>query len=231
MKRSRSVALTLMVGTAALAMAGCDGSPSVPTTSDYAFKDTDQCIAAGLGRDECATNFDRALKSHVSSAPRFPTEQECEAVVDSECEAAQFPNADGSSTTAWVPRMDGFLFTKANGEWQSGETQAASSGGTGGGARSHSFFSTPLYGSRRQPGSHLDLSSLRAFSTSKPSVRPYVRNYGVQVPAYASHTSGGSRSSLLSSTASPSRSTMGNSKTTTVSRGILSGGRGFSAGG
>jgi len=238
MKRSRSVALTLMVGTAALALAGCDGSPPASPTSDYAFKNTDQCVAAGLVREECVTNFEQALKSHVANAPRFPTEQECVAVVDSECEGAMFPNVDGTTTRAWVPRMDGFLFTKANEEWQSGsETQVASSGGSGGssvsggGSHSHFFYSTPLYGSRSQPGSHLDLASLKAHSPSKPSVRPYVRNYGVQVPSsYASNSSGGSRSSLLSSTSSPSPS-MGNSRTTTVSRGVFSGGRGSSAGG
>jgi len=231
MKRSKSVALTLMVGTAALSLAGCgDGVQPTPAVQDFAFGNASECVVAGFDLDGCSSTYQRALASHTASAPRYATEPECEDATDADCVTARFPNVDGSVTTAWVPKMDGFMFTAdADGGWQTGQAQAETSGGSGGsgGIVRHYYAGIPLYSSRSHSGSRIDLPSVKAFASAPKYGRtapvPVVRSFGAQSAAYVPSSSGSSKFTS---------SSLGNARTSAVSRGGMSGGgRGGSAGG
>jgi uncharacterized protein YgiB involved in biofilm formation len=111
MKRSRTVALTLMMGTASTLSACGDAPPDqLAFTGGNALQ---QCIDSGAGAAACQTAFDAALAQHRESAPKFETQPVCLDATDSECEAVGTYRQDGSYTSFWVPALGGFLLARA----------------------------------------------------------------------------------------------------------------------
>lgn len=76
MKRSRSIRLALL-GTAGLVgLAGCDDTP-VASEGQF-FRDASECRAV-LDAATCESQFAAARQEHAKSAPRFASQEQCEA--------------------------------------------------------------------------------------------------------------------------------------------------------
>lgn len=117
MKRSVAVSL-LLVGTAA-ALVGC-GEPEKQVDA-AAYKDADQCIAAGkFSREDCLSDFTTALEDHKATAPIYASKAECEAEFGAEkCQpnsvqtaASAVPTttqASSGGSSGFSPFMMGYL--------------------------------------------------------------------------------------------------------------------------
>lgn len=140
MKRSSAIRLVLM-GSAALALAACDEKVEVGV-----FETVEQCTVSGqYSESACRAAIDAAQRAHVATAPRFASQQECE---------ANF-GACGPSPEIVVP------------QGQSQPQQSAGSGGMsfmplflgymmGRSMSGNGLFSQPLY---RQPGTATGLAT------------------------------------------------------------------------
>ena len=97
-KRSRHVALMLMAPAGSFFISGCSEAPE----NALVFETIEQCQSFGGDEDECRIAHDEAVQNHNETAPKYLTEQECEADFgDEKCEAR---------SNGWVtPLMAGFL--------------------------------------------------------------------------------------------------------------------------
>lgn len=78
---------------------------------NYSFKSVDECARAGFDRAVCEAEFQTALNKHASDAPRFTTEQLCEAQFGTNrCQQYVQPNGGGSF---FVPFLTGYLVSSA----------------------------------------------------------------------------------------------------------------------
>ena len=108
MRRSRHVT-TLLLGSALAALTGC----SDPEQEARVFSDVATCIASGLGQEDCDAAFQAARAEHPLLAPRYPTEETCEAEVgEGACERVE-PRSDGGFVAPYfIPLMTGFLIAE-----------------------------------------------------------------------------------------------------------------------
>ena len=102
MKRSKSVALTLM-GASAIALQACDEQQ----VEAQVYQDLRGCIdAMELTEAQCREVYQGAVSEHVRSAPRYATEEECIAAHGAEaCQQQQ--TASGGSF--FMPLMMGYF--------------------------------------------------------------------------------------------------------------------------
>lgn len=125
MKRSKSVALTLM-GASAIVLQACDQND----VEAQVFQDLQGCFdAQELTEAQCREVYQGAVSEHVQTAPRYATQEECIAAHGAEgCQVQQ--TASGGSF--FMPLMMGYFAGRML------------SGGYGN--------STPLYRDAKNPG-------------------------------------------------------------------------------
>ena len=164
MKRSRTVALTLMMGTATSLSACGDPPDEIAFTGPLAMQ---ECTDSGASTYECQTAYDAALLRHREEAPRFESMPACVEATDSECESIGLYNADGTFQNVFVPALAGFLLARAL--QNRDDRYHTYIGGT-------SYRSSPIYRSRTATDSYrvvTDYGGLKngtSLSTAKPSV-------------------------------------------------------------
>jgi len=144
MKRSSAIRLVLM-GSAAFALAACEEKVEVGV-----FETVEQCMVSGqYGEGACRTAVEAAQREHIATAPRFASQQACEA-----------------SFGACGPSPEASL-TQGQGQPASAPQQSASGGGMsfmplfmgymmGRAMSGNGMFSQPLY---RQPGTPAGLAT------------------------------------------------------------------------
>lgn len=92
------------MGTGLLLVAGCDEA-KVDTA---VFETAKQCESLGFSADECRANYERAREMHTSVAPKYTSEDACEADFGSEqCEVA--PQRTSSGGGVFMPLMMGYM--------------------------------------------------------------------------------------------------------------------------
>lgn len=103
MKRSKKAALVLMAPATTWILAGCGEQP----VDALVFNDAQECIAYHYSSAECQEEFERAAALHAEIAPRYWTQQECEADFgQGQCETAPDPH-QGSGV--FMPLMMGYM--------------------------------------------------------------------------------------------------------------------------
>jgi uncharacterized protein YgiB involved in biofilm formation len=105
-KRSRKVALTLMVPASLVILAGCSES----ATEAAVFDSPEQC-AQQYDRAQCEADYKQAQTMHANVAPRYQTLEQCEADFGvGKCQAPQ-PNQTQQVTSSsfFMPMMMGYL--------------------------------------------------------------------------------------------------------------------------
>ena len=183
MKRSKKVALMLMVPATTLLMAGCGEERE----QAMVFNSPDECVQSGLStQEQCSANFVAAKAAHPEVAPKYKDKAECEADFGAgHCETAPQRTEHGSSM--FMPMMMGFLagqmmnrpsasqFTQPNAAQQNAGGQPAKPGagaGAGGGFASR-FESQPLYKSRNdstfRTGNNTPIATQSGLTSVKPS--------------------------------------------------------------
>ncbi len=101
MKRSKSVALTLM-GASAIALQACEQN----NVEAEVFQNLQSCIdAKDLTEAQCKEVYRDAVSEHVQSAPRYSSAEQCEA--EHGAEACQQQTAGGGSI--FMPLMMGYM--------------------------------------------------------------------------------------------------------------------------
>ena len=109
MKQSKRINLRTLGTISAvslLALAACKDETTV-ADGDFIFESVQECTQAGV-RD-CEARWSAALGNHVSSGPRYASDQACR---DRGHEACMNVNS-GSGSQVWLPAMVGFLAGKA----------------------------------------------------------------------------------------------------------------------
>ena len=77
------------------------------------FSDVAACVTSGLGQEDCEAAFQSARAEHPLLAPRYPTEETCEAEVgDGACERVEPRSDNGIITPYFIPLMTGFLIAE-----------------------------------------------------------------------------------------------------------------------
>jgi len=105
LKRSKKAALVLMVPTATFLMAGC-GEEQVQTA---VFENVDQC-AAFYNPEQCRADQAQASALHQQVAPKYASQQACEADFGAgQCEAPANQTQAQSGGGFFMPMMMGFL--------------------------------------------------------------------------------------------------------------------------
>jgi uncharacterized protein YgiB involved in biofilm formation len=105
MKRSHAI----MLGAGGLLAAAALWPSPDPKEDVLAYKDVDECIAAGIiSSDICKTQFDQAEAQHVAAAPKFENQTTCEAQYG----AANCTQKTSNGSSFFVPLMTGMLISQ-----------------------------------------------------------------------------------------------------------------------
>ena len=104
MKRSKSIGLVTM-GVSVIALTACEE----PQVDALVFDNLQQCLAdQDLTREQCETNYSEARNRHVATAPKYTSQQACEADFGStQCEEA--PQRTQSGGSVFMPLMMGYM--------------------------------------------------------------------------------------------------------------------------
>lgn len=191
-KRSRKVALVLMIPTASLWLAGCAEEPEITQV----FVNAEQCAAFSNPPEACAAEFAKAKEIHQQIAPKYLTLADCENDFGSgNCEIGQQnDNANtNASSGSFMPMMMGFMAGQMLGNLQSSHKKYA--------------HTQPLYKSKddRQnyrTAHNYPVASSAGFTSVKPSavqIKPagVVKRggFGAQAAARSSSVKAGSMGS------------------------------------
>lgn len=109
MKQSKRINLRTLGTISAvslLALAACKDEVSV-ADGDFIFESVQECTQAGV--QNCEAKWSAALGNHVSSGPRYASDQAC---TNQGHQACMNVNS-GSGSQVWLPAMVGFLAGKA----------------------------------------------------------------------------------------------------------------------
>ena len=103
MKRSQSIVLTTLMAGSGMSLTACDADVSKPVDA-LSYTSVAECRTAGkIPADQCETAYAQAQKANEQNAPRYDTQQACEAQFG----AAQCaPRNNGSFFT---PLLTGFV--------------------------------------------------------------------------------------------------------------------------
>lgn len=106
MRKSRYVTL-LLAGAAATTLAACD-QKDMTQDGGALYGDIAACSQE---RDaaECEQGFAQAKEEHAKQAPKFATQEECEAAGFTRCEVGEVKTASGGSQSVFMPMMMGYL--------------------------------------------------------------------------------------------------------------------------
>ena len=103
MKRSKSVRLVAM-GTGLLLVTGCEEAK----LDTALFESVKQCTELGFTQQECVTNYQQAQRTHISAAPKYTSQSDCEADFGTKkCEVA--PQRTTSGGSVFMPMMAGYM--------------------------------------------------------------------------------------------------------------------------
>lgn len=94
----------LMAAFVAVTLSGCEDSVDV-----LAVSSVDQCLAATGDFDKCNEQWNEAQLLHKEVAPRFTDQTACSESFGDDCQVQQVTNADGSTTSMFVPLMAGMM--------------------------------------------------------------------------------------------------------------------------
>ncbi len=135
MRKSKYVTL-LLAGVAMTALSGCDQHDM--TKDATLFSDPAAC-AQEMDAADCNKGFDAAKEEHAKEAPKYPTQADCEAAGFQRCEVTAVRNAEGGSSSFFMPMMMGYMMSRA---FSGGGYGYGPGAGYGGGA------SRPVYADR-----------------------------------------------------------------------------------
>ena len=179
MKRSKKVALMLMVPTTTMMLAGCGEDPAEAVV----FSSPEECasLVTSTSADQCYADYRAAQALHPQVAPKYLNKAECENDFGSgQCEAAPQQHASGSF---FMPMMMGYMagqmFNRQGGAMpnpsQQEERTAAGTGGAAGAAAHarNGVRTQPLYKSRDDRGTFRTATNTPvARQTGPVTVRP-----------------------------------------------------------
>jgi uncharacterized protein YgiB involved in biofilm formation len=99
MKRSKKLQLAL-IGATPLVLAGCGQS----SKEALVYKDAQSCTSDGVVSEEvCSYEYNRALQSHLSTAPRYQRASDCATDFGQTCQR--------TSSGEYIPTMQGFMLS------------------------------------------------------------------------------------------------------------------------
>lgn len=106
MKRTRHIALGLMLGTAGMVLSGCEDDPDLAAKN---FASVDACVADGsYSWEACRDAFSQAQAEHAAYGPRYESKDLCEDEFgQGQCE---YGSSGGSSF--FMPFMTGYLVSE-----------------------------------------------------------------------------------------------------------------------
>lgn len=205
MKRSDVIIIGIACGaTATIILSQWPRIPELPSgPEEIVFAGgsgaVDDCVNAGIARDTCAADYQRALAAHQAQAPVFPSAEACQEATDSSCEAQPATSLSAVSTAPlFAPVMAGFMLSQPRGQ-----------------AGGNTYVSAPVYASQGTSGSYRALADLGRDKNARPSTGGGV---------YGGWSGTGKRPDAA--TLRPyAPSTGANMKTTSVSRSGFGGGR------
>lgn len=176
MKRSKKVALMLMVPTTTMMLAGCGEDPAEAVV----FSSPEECasLVTSTSADQCYADYRAAQALHPQVAPKYLNKAECENDFGSgQCEAAPQQHASGSF---FMPMMMGYMagqmFNRQGGAMpnpaQQEERTAAGTSGAAANPR-NGIRTQPLYKSRDDRGTFRTATNTPvARQTGPVTVRP-----------------------------------------------------------
>ena len=180
MKRSKKVALMLMVPTTTMMLASCGEDPKEAVV----FSSPEECasMVTSTSADQCYADYRAAQALHPQVAPKYLNKSECENDFGSgQCEQAPQQHAGGSF---FMPMMMGYMagqmFNRQGGAMpnqpQQEERTAAGTGGAAAGAATNArsgVRTQPLYKSRDDRGTFRTATNTPvARQTGSVMVRP-----------------------------------------------------------
>lgn len=181
MKRSKKVALMLMVPATTLIMAGCGEERE----QAMVFNSPDECVQSGLStQDQCRADYVAAQSAHPQVAPKYQDKTECEADFGAgHCETAPQKSEHGSSM--FMPMMMGFLAGQMMNRPSVNQNMApsamqqpaqgqkpGSATATGGGGFASRFQPQPLYKARNDDTFRTANSNAVSTRTGLTKVKP-----------------------------------------------------------
>ena len=180
MKRSKKVALMMMVPTTTMMLASCGEDPKEAVV----FSSPEECasMVTSTSADQCYADYRAAQALHPQVAPKYLNKSECENDFGSgQCEQAPQQHAGGSF---FMPMMMGYMagqmFNRQGGAMpnqpQQEERTAAGTGGAAAGAATNArsgVRTQPLYKSRDDRGTFRTATNTPvARQTGSVMVRP-----------------------------------------------------------
>lgn len=106
MKRTRHIALGLMLGTAGMVLSGCEDDPDVAAKN---FESVDACVADGsYGYQACRDAFSQAKAEHEAYGPRYEDKVLCE----EEFGPGQCTSSSSGGSSFFMPFMAGYLVSE-----------------------------------------------------------------------------------------------------------------------
>lgn len=106
MKRTRHIALGLMLGTAGMVLSGCEDDPEVAAKT---FASVDACAAdASYSWEACNEAFTKAKAEHEQYGPRYESKALCE----EEFGPGQCETGASGGSSFFMPFMTGYLVSE-----------------------------------------------------------------------------------------------------------------------
>ena len=132
--RRKSRYVSLLLAGAAASLAGCDEHDM---TKDATLYSDPAACSKELDASACDQGFAAAKEEHAKAAPKYTTQADCEAAGFQRCEVTAVRNAEGGSSSFFMPMMMGYMMSRA-----------FSGGGYGMGGGYGAGFGRPVYGDR-----------------------------------------------------------------------------------
>jgi uncharacterized protein YgiB involved in biofilm formation len=224
MRHSQKIALVLLGSVSAISLTACDDKP---TDGDPIYESVEQCKSSG-GTD-CDNRWYKAMSEHVSTAPKYNSEQSCLERGHERCASVASPAAGGGNI--WLPAMVGFMVGRALNDTprpvylqsypdptneRERQDRRVMSGGYGGGHMVGSYYGGGTSYSNGQLSSGMSQGAARAGWNVKPSTpgAPAASSAATvarTMPTSVSRASAPSSGSSAVSTSSASRGGFGGS--------------------
>lgn len=119
LKRSRVLHVSSLMATAGFTLAACgQPAPTAPSAPEgewdaptqVAYSSVEACVSSGEPATECQAAFDTAAKQAAENAPRFTSQEECEASWGAgQCQQGTNTNGGGSF---FMPMLAGFMMAR-----------------------------------------------------------------------------------------------------------------------
>jgi uncharacterized protein YgiB involved in biofilm formation len=105
MKRSKTIGLVMM-SASVFALTACDE----PAVDAAVFENLSQCLANGdVEREQCETDYQAAKSQHAQVAPKYTSQQDCEADFGAEQCQTSSQHRTESGGSIFMPLMMGYM--------------------------------------------------------------------------------------------------------------------------